>query len=184
MSVDDVMAYSQTDEAKAKAPQVEGLRKNSGWYLLKIYLDVQEVGGESGQYNAIPEAALHEMLRPVQDLLRNNYLVVGLLEEFNTTISLFDAALGMFNMNWHREFSKGGKGNVDRKYKTEKEEALKSAWTNSEIKLYIKLDLLLYEHTVDLFHQQIERYGLNEPALAREGERRGAVKHKINVKAW
>jgi len=95
-----------------------------------------------------------------QDLLSDGYAAVGLLEDFNTTLSLFDAALDMPGMKWHQEYDDtGGAKNVMGE-KLERDAVLEKAWTDSELKRYMQLDLLLYEHAVDVFHQQARSYGL------------------------
>ena len=90
--VDDVLEYSRTDAARDRLPpEFEGIEKVAGWYLLKMYLDEL---ARTSEYVEIPDVAMYEMLQPVQDLLRDRY-TVGILEEFNTTLSLFDVALSM-----------------------------------------------------------------------------------------
>ena len=103
--------------------------------------------------------AMYEMLQPVQDLLRDRY-TVGILEEFNTTLSLFNAALEVPDVDWHEKYANEGIRNKDTRYFEEEAAALEEAWTNSEIKKYMRLDLILYEHAVDVFHQQARAYGL------------------------
>ena len=82
------------------------------------------------------------------------------MEDFNTTLSLFNAALGMPGMDWHHEFEDYGEQNVLSRMKQEKADTLEKAWTDPELKRYMRLDLLLYEHAVDVFHQQARSYGL------------------------
>ncbi len=99
-----------------------------------------------------------------QDILSDGYAAVGLLEEFNTTLSLFDATLDMPGLDWHQEFDRiGGAQNVlelNADMKQKKADLLEQAWTDSELKRYMRLDLLLYEHAVDVFHQQALSHGL------------------------
>ena len=82
------------------------------------------------------------------------------MEEFNTTLSLFDAALGMPGMEWYHEFEDIGEQNVFSEMKQKKAEILEKAWTDPELRKYMRLDLLLYEHAVEVFHQQARSYGL------------------------
>ncbi len=95
-----------------------------------------------------------------QALLSDGYAAVGLLEEFNTTLSLFDAALGMPGMDWHQEFEETGGAQNVMGSKLKKADVLEQAWTDPELKRYMQLDLLLYEHAVDVFHQQARSHGL------------------------
>ncbi|CAM9713079.1 unnamed protein product [Laminaria digitata] len=155
--VDDVLEYSRTDAARDRLPPgFEGIEKVAGWYLLKMYLDDQ---AGTSEYVEIPDVAMYEMLQPVQDLLRDRY-TVGILEEFDTTLSLFDVALSMPGVDWHRQYVGEGDINVDHQFAEQKAAALDEAWTNSEIKKYMQLDLVLYEHAVDVFHEQARAYGL------------------------
>ncbi|CAM9480444.1 unnamed protein product [Ascophyllum nodosum] len=133
------------------------LKDIPAWYTLKMYLDGR---GGGSDYGEIHDAALYDMLQPVQDLLRDRYAAVGILENFNKTLSLFDATLEMPGMNWPRFYGSLGKINVDMKFRVEKHEALKEAWTDSDIKKYLRLDLLLYEHAVDVFHRQALFHGI------------------------
>ena len=154
---DEVMEYSKTDAVREKLPaEIEEVRKIPGWYLLKMYLDDQ---ARTSEYVEIADVAMYEMMQPVQDVLRDRY-TVGILEEFDTTLSLFDAALDMPEVDWHKQYGSAGKVNVDNVYSQQKAASLVEAWTNSEIKKYMQLDLVLYEHAVDVFHEQARAYGL------------------------
>lgn len=129
--------------------------KLPGWYLLKKYLE--NLGDDSGKSEA---EVMSGMLHPTRDLLSFNFSAVGILENFNTTLDLFDAALEMPNMNWRSAFESAGVMNVDKAFISEKGKALQSAWIDSDIKEYISLDLLLYEHALDVFKAQVKLYGL------------------------
>lgn len=154
---DDVMAFALTEAAKAKLPWITDLRTVPGWYLLKMYHEEQAtLAGSTDE----PDLALQGMLQPVQDLLRDEYVAVGILEEFNTTLSLFHAALNMPGVDWRKQYHDHGKIRVDRKFESEKRDTMQEAWTNSEIAKYMRLDLLLYDHAVRVFHQQVDSYSL------------------------
>ena len=158
MSIDDVLTHTHTDAVQEKLPQSgKPLHNIPPWYLVKMYVDAhtQESISES-----IPDAAFYAMLQPVQDLLRDQYSAVGILEEFNTTLSLFNAALQMPGVDWHEQYMTVGAVNVDNRHADEKVATLADAWTNSEIKKYLQLDLILYEHAVAIFHQQTRAYGV------------------------
>lgn len=51
--------------------------------------------------------------------------------------------------------------NVNNKHKHKKAAMLAEVRTSSEIQKYMKLDLLLYEHVVRLFHHQAWAYGIS-----------------------
>ncbi|CAN0486704.1 unnamed protein product, partial [Scytosiphon promiscuus] len=95
------------------------------------------------------------------DLLRDRYAAVGILEEWESTLSLFNAALAVPGMDWHERFESTGKLNVDVRFEGQKREALEGAMTDAEIKRHLWLDLLLYEHAVDVFQRQKQVYGID-----------------------
>eukprot|EP00904_Undaria_pinnatifida_P001068 jgi/Undpi1/10962/HiC_scaffold_30.g13263.m1 len=121
-----------------------------------MYLDDQFTTSE---HVNIPDEAMYEMLQPMQDELRDRY-AIGFLEEFNTTLNLFDVALDMPGVNWHHQYVNKGIKNADTKRKEEEAAPLAEAWTHSEIKKHMQLDMLLYERAVDVFRQQAQAYGL------------------------
>ncbi|CBJ32141.1 conserved unknown protein [Ectocarpus siliculosus] len=166
---DGVQEYIRTPEAQALHDF--DLKKIAGWYQLKMYLERPEKGdwGVPGQSEAMTvehdaaatlEAPLYDLLQPAMDLIRSGYVAVGILEQWNTTLHLFDHALEIPGMYWGAQFAEGGKQRVDYKNKRLESETLKQAWTDSELKKYMRLDLLLYEHAVDVFHEQARGYGL------------------------
>lgn len=154
---DEVMAYARSPEGRAKLPQVPDVDKVSGWYLLKMYLDdkASAVGVD------IPDIAMYDMLEPIQEMLRSDYAAVGILEEFNTTLSLFDAALDMPGVNWQSSFFEKGRVNVDHMFKAQEAAALEQAWTDPKVQKFIWLDLLLYSQAVAIFHDQVRSFGLD-----------------------
>lgn len=125
--------------------------------MLKIFLDSQ---GGSEFEEGIPDAAMYKMLGPVQDLL-SGYAAVGILEEWESTLSLFNAALGIPGMDWHEKFEQSGKANVDARFEGEKQEAVQDALVDAEIKKYLRLDLLLYKHALDVFRGQKQLHGID-----------------------
>ena len=142
-----ILSFLSADDVMNSSP----VKNSPGWYLLKKYMN--------GEYSQIPEIDLYNILQPVQDLIREKY-VVGILEEFNTTLSLFDEVLDMPTIDWHKEYNKMGSANENHKFDEEKNKVLEEAYTNSELKKYIQLDIILYEHAVDVFHQQVKESGI------------------------
>ena len=144
VSIDDVMKYAHADADD------EAGKDPPGWYWVRMYLEdqTQDLNNED-----IPETGMYAMLQPVQDLLRDHYSAVGILEEYNATLSLFNNALEMPGVDWHGLFASVGQVRVNDKHRDEKAALLAEAWTSAEIKKYMQLDLLLYEHVVDLFEQ-------------------------------
>jgi len=126
----------------------EYISESSGWYLMKLYLE--DIGGDSGE-------ALSDFLQPVKDLLDTEYSAVGILEKFDETLTLFNEALDMPSMDWHEKFEEDGKKNV---HHTSVTDIMREAMDSSEIMEYLRLDILLYEHAVEVFNRQAVWYGI------------------------
>eukprot|EP00904_Undaria_pinnatifida_P005280 jgi/Undpi1/1882/HiC_scaffold_12.g05269.m1 len=142
---DDIMAWARS------AGQPVGA---SGWYLQRKYMEAH-----SEQHDA-PDAALYNLLGPAKDHLNTSFAAVGILENFEASLSLYDSALQMPGEGWHQWYAKIGPRNVDREHKREEEAALEKAWTDPRIEHFLKLDLELYDHAVKVHKEQLERYGL------------------------
>lgn len=126
-----------------------------GWYLLKAYLEHQ--GSLAGKDEA---GVMMDMLHPIRNLIRENITVVAVLEDFERSLHMFNKALGMTGLDWKAAFETRGVFKSNKKYHDVAKDSLRKAWTNSEIKDYMALDLLLYEHAIDVSREQAERYGL------------------------
>lgn len=157
---DDVFKFKRA----RKAADLSKDGPDPGWYVLKTYLEAEgrKLEGTVGdQSEFLPEeAVLHDMVRPVRELLREKYTAVGILESFDDTLELFNRALGMPGVEWHSKFEKHGIYNWDEENKKKEEAVLAEAWTNAEIKKYISLDLLIYEHAVAVFNEQKKLHGI------------------------
>lgn len=87
------------------------------------------------------------------------------MEDFNTTLSLFNAALQIPGADWHKMFKNVG-GHAKNEVvmtsdmKKNRDDVLAKAWSDPELQRYMRLDLQLYEHAVDVFHQQAKSHGL------------------------
>ena len=60
--------------------------------------------GWGGALPRVPDAAMHVLLEPAEKLLGERYAAIGILEEWDESLELFDAALGFPNFNWTGEF--------------------------------------------------------------------------------
>jgi len=150
---DDVVDYIQA----TKGPEFH-CRQDSGWYWLKLYFEGNRTYPTSIYHE---EGAMYVMLQRIKELLSKRFTAIGILEEFNTTISLFETALVIPGLDWHMEFSDIGARNVDKMYKDQEKKLLAESWTNSELKSYINIDLELYQHAVDVFRQQTQFHGVD-----------------------
>lgn len=154
---DDVLAYVKMGEVGEieKASTTTEMYGNSGWYLLKMYLD-----GKAGDavHASEPDSVMYDMLQPAKDLLRERYAVVGILEEFNTTLRLCSAALDTQGMDWLGAADKVA--NIGTMYEDQGAAVLVDAWASEELKRHIHLDLLLYDYAVELFHAQVQLHGV------------------------
>lgn len=126
------------------------------WYKIKEYM----VSNGSNDPN-IPEFELFQYLQPVQDIIQESY-VIGLMDEFNSTMSLFDEALGMPKevISWRDEYNKQGILNSNKRFDKKKIPAMALSSVDSEIKKYLQIDILLYEHAVSVFNRQLQEYNI------------------------
>lgn len=136
----------------------------SGWYRLKLYLDNLETDqgsrwSEEGQ-ESFSTLAMYNLLKPAQELLNSKYAAVGLLEDWDNTMLLFNPSLELPNFDWPRSFRDIGKKNKNEQFHMEHSEALAMAWTDPEIRKYIALDIILYDFAVSVHDRQIQEYGL------------------------
>lgn len=129
------------------------------WYLMKEYFNDQTQSGD-GETSTVDDA-MAEYLRPAMDLLSTQYVAIGLLENYNATMHLFNRALELPNWEWHTAFQRLGVKNKDSVEQSHEHAVLKLAWTDVRIKKFLWLDLLLYEHAVALHNEQLVRYGLD-----------------------
>lgn len=125
------------------------------WYLVKEFLNKPVRKADK-----VPDVGMYKYLEPAQAVLSNKYAAVGILEQYNSTLHLFDRALDFPDLDWSETFQEYGVKNNLRANKIAEHEALKIAWTDLKIKKYLRLDLLLYEHAVATHKQQLAEYGL------------------------
>ena len=145
VSYDDVLEYSNKN----------GIQYNAkSWYKLKKYMESTHMSESK-----VPEIIMYDMIQPVQDLISEKY-VVGILEEFNSTMSLFDKELQMPVLDWSTEYMNQGLVNSNTKFDVEKKIALMDAHTSSEIKKYLQVDIILYEHAISVFNAQVKANGI------------------------
>lgn len=131
-----------------------------GWYRLKQYLDGLDQHGDCVPQKSFPQSTAAKFLLSAQEVLGTQYAAVGIIEDWETTMRLFDAALGLPGIQWHQEFQTMGVKNSVKTYAAEEHEALKQAWNDPELKKFIWLDIILYDHAVAVHTEQAKKYGL------------------------
>lgn len=153
------------------------------WYILKEYLNRDQRPEDE------PEKALEVLLRTVEDVLLNEYAAVGIAEEYDTTMRLFDTALAMPGVDWSWPLQNAGKekncgggcsgdagsygacSNGDAvgcpELGSAEDETLQKAMLDPQIQHFVKLDMLLYEHAVKVFRVQCSRYGVSTQLLTK-----------------
>lgn len=148
LTIETVMGVAMSPEQRAWP----------AWYMAKehlarTYATKPNVDGADG--------ALHEKMDFTQDLLRNEYAAVGILEEFNTTMALFDSVLDIPGLGWAEIFERKGVVNKNTNSVSAKDKALVAAHRDDRIKYFLRLDIQLYEYAVGLFHEQLASAGLS-----------------------
>lgn len=103
---------------------------------------------------------LQRFLEPALETISSRYAGVGMLNDIEKTMLLFDKALRMPNFSWMTAYKKQGARNIDGDHKDEEHMALLNASTDPVIKKFIWLDLILYEHAQSVFEKQLKQYGL------------------------
>lgn len=145
------VTFSELIDDAVEASSVEefgGLQTGPGWNILKRYL------------KRLPKAAVRDMLPPMKKVLHNNYTAVGILEQFDETLELFNRALEMPNLEWKKWFHNSNIQMKNLQYHIQEHELLTDPLIYSKVKKYIELDLSLYEHAVTTFNHQKEVYGI------------------------
>ena len=159
----------------------------SVWRLLKGYLDQDGVGRHGVARDGVAPAgvaqgkaaqsrvteggfaqgeALERLLEPAKELLRTQYAAVGIASELNTTMLLFDKALAMPGLNWssalkRKTAAEGVPGSARDSPAGKGAMAEREAMANPRIGAALRLDILLYDHAVRVFHEQVRHYGID-----------------------
>lgn len=115
------------------------------WNLVREYLR------RNIRRNDRPDAELDVLLRSVQNTLRTSYAAIGIAEDFNTSMRLFDRALSMPGLDWSTISD-----DLSDNYSLEGS-SLESL-VDARITNLLRLDILLYEYALELFRQQASEY--------------------------
>lgn len=145
------MSAVSTNAVKEWAATSRKRGGGSAFFLLKEYLSRGGVGGD---------AAIEHMLEPVQELLSSQYAAVGIAEDMDTTMRLFDKALSMSELNWSSSLELRVAAGIGELCDDVGKTALKEALADDRIVSALNLDILLYEHAVQVFREQVVRFGV------------------------
>lgn len=161
VSVKDVIASEASD------PQVLSTNRYPSWWRVKRYHENRAINSSSvaaaaaaseESFISIEYTVLKDFLAPVKELLSDRYSAVGIIEDWPTTLHLFDSVLKMPGFNWKYAYHKIGSKNINHQFLEEAETALQFAHEDLDIREFIRLDLLLYEHAREVHTKQFAKY--------------------------
>ena len=157
---EDMLAAHQQDKCRGDRED----NRCPGWYRLKLYLEdlhaAELAEASRAESKALKDLVMRRLLQPAEKLLSEKYTAVGILEKWETSLLLFNDALQLPDYDWPTGFHRIGKKNGDGTFHTQEQEALALAWTDTELKKFLWLDLLLYDHAVSVHNRQVAQYGL------------------------
>lgn len=156
-----------TEDGQAHYLQHEP-KRCPGWYMLKLFIESRgvEAGyqhepvGEGSTAAALNQVWMHQFLQPAMGLLNEKYAAVAILEEWNTSMELFQATLEIPDFNWLTAFREGGSSRVNTEFQDAAHEARQRAMNDPKIRELLWLDILLYDHAVSVFNRQVAEHGL------------------------
>lgn len=166
---EDVLRYVDETVGDDRPALLDGVPVEDipSWFLLKAYLRHSYPrgggggGGDGGRPDGIGEfnddAALASLLGPIQDLVRDNYTAIGVVEEFDASMALFDRAGVLPGKTWADTYGKLGAANRNEAHETEGGAVLRRALVSDEVKRYLRLDILLYDHALAVFHGMVSQ---------------------------
>lgn len=131
-------------------------------YLQTIQGDIADQVLTNSSTGSTDEQSLYLLLTPTLEIISSKYAAVGILEEMTTTMRLFNSALGMGHFNWTVALRRVGHSNTDKQLKDEEHAAVREALADPAIIKFISLDIILYEHAVNVYKRQLREYGLDQ----------------------
>lgn len=166
---DDVVRYVDEMVGDDRPAMLNGVlvEEIPSWFLLKLYLrhrhprsgargDAGYDGAGFGAFN--DDAALSDLMGSIQALLRDNFTAIGVVEDFDASMKLFDDAGVLHGKAWAATYGKLGAANKHEVAETERDTVLRNALLSTEVKKYLRLDILLYDHAVAVFQDMVLRY--------------------------
>jgi len=143
-----VLAFVSTEQILS-SPSVQELNtKMYGLHKIPAYTQELFTNSTRGVVGD-PMAGIHDVgmmrfLTPAMELLEK-YSAIGIMEEFDDSMKLYDASLGMPGMEWDRGNTKVY-NTVRRPVKSYQDELIELALTDPIIREYMWLDTILYDY--------------------------------------
>ena len=156
--------------SKADEPEGRDGKRYPAWWEMKRYIerlavnrsvDPAAAARSSENMTSIEYPVLKTFLAQVKDRLNDRYAAVGILEDWPTTMRLFNAAIRLPNYDWENAPHIGEK-NSNSVFRKEAEDALRSARSDPDIHEFIRLDILLYQHALEVHAKQVREYGVGD----------------------
>lgn len=135
---------------------------------MKKYLESikqQSSSNESGNPSSNDQnddSRFYPFLEPALNTISSRYAAMGILEDLDTTMHLFDRTLSIPNFSWTAEIKNMGVANSNHVWKAKEHVALLKLSTNSSVVKFIWLDVILYDHAMNVHKKQVKSYGLAE----------------------
>jgi len=106
----------------------------------------------------IHDVGMMRFLTPAMELLEK-YSAIGIMEEFDDSMKLYDASLNMPGMEWDKSNTKVY-NTVRSPVKSYQDELIELALTDPTIREYMWLDTILYDYAKSLFKESLVEYGI------------------------
>lgn len=126
----------------------------SVWYLIKEYLTRGGV--------ALEDAVLEENVLASIKITLSSYAAVGIATELDATMRLFDKALPLEGLGWSSSLRKlrTQRDEKDAQYDNPASAEFQEAVANPRISSALRLDMLLFDHAVQVFQGQVAHHNV------------------------
>jgi hypothetical protein len=137
------------------SPSVLGMAHGlTAFHKVQVYAEDQL----NSTYSVFHDIGMVKYMQPAMDVLKT-YSAIGTVEDFDGTMRLFDATLGMEGMHWEK-MNTERVNTIAISHEEEYNELTRLAYTDPSIREYMMLDIILYDYAVSLHDQQIKENGL------------------------
>ena len=160
------VAASQADD-----PLSGNGKRYPGWWEMKRYLErlavnrstVAAAAAKSPEtLTSVEYPVLKTFLEQAKKRLNEQYAAVGLIEDWPTTLRLFNTALQLPSYDWEHSYHSVGNKNSNHAFLDEADIALQAARADPDIQEFIRLDILLYEYALEVHAKQLEEHGIGD----------------------